>query len=107
VIIYCVNDGAVMDAWEMDQGAMTSSMVNFFGDPYSQLTEALDMKLVHPGPEGVGLINRCKRNAMYLEDGRCTQSLQHCTWLCMSTTSLTCTMFVAVFGMQELRKCAC
>jgi peroxiredoxin len=59
-----------MDAWEMDQGAVTSSMVNFMADPHAQLTEALDMKLTHPGPASVGIINRCKRNAIFLVDGK-------------------------------------
>ena len=68
VIVYCVNDGAVMDAWEFDQGCH-SPFVNLMGDPYSQLTEALGMELNHPGPQGLGLIKRCKRHAMFLVDG--------------------------------------
>ena len=68
MIVYCVNDAAVMDAWEFDQGCH-SPFINFMGDPYSQLTEALGMELMHPGPQSLGLINRCKRHAMYLVDG--------------------------------------
>jgi 2-Cys peroxiredoxin 5 len=69
VIIYCVNDGAVMMAWAEDHGVTDESMVTLFGDPYGQLTEALDMEMTHAGPKSVGIINRCKRFALYLEDG--------------------------------------
>jgi len=69
VIIYCVNDGAVMKAWEKDQGVPEKSIVNFMGDPYGHVTEALDMKLTHPGPESVGLLGRSKRFVVYFEDG--------------------------------------
>merc|ERR1719277_2768907 len=27
------------------------------------------MEMIHPGPYGVGIIGRCKRFAMYVEDG--------------------------------------
>lgn len=70
VIIYSVNDGAVMDAWAKDQGVDESkNIITMMGDPSSVLTRALGMELVHPGPYGKGLLNRCKRFAMYLEDG--------------------------------------
>jgi len=70
VIIYCVNDGAVMDAWAKDQGVPETSIIKLMGDPYGELTEKLDMELTHAGPKSVGLINRCKRFALYLEDGK-------------------------------------
>lgn len=69
VIIYCVNDGAVMMAWAEDQGVKEDGMVTLMGDPYGQLTEALDMEMTHSGPKSVGIINRCKRFALYLENG--------------------------------------
>merc|ERR1711862_127282 len=68
VIVYCVNDGAVMKAWAQDQG-IESSIISFMADPYSSVTRALDMELDHTGPKGVGLINRCKRFALYIVDG--------------------------------------
>lgn len=68
VIVYCVNDGAVMEAWAKDQG-IEGSMITFFGDPEAKLTEVLDVKLDHPGPKGVGIIGRCKRHAAYVVDG--------------------------------------
>jgi len=64
-----VNDGAVMMAWAEDQGVKDGSMVTLMGDPYGELTEALDMEMTHAGPKSVGIINRCKRFALYIEDG--------------------------------------
>jgi len=69
VIIYCVNDGAVMDAWAKDQSVDKQSYVNLMGDPSGLFTKYLSMEMVHPGPYSVGIIGRCKRFAMYLEDG--------------------------------------
>jgi len=68
VIIYCVNDGAVMQAWAEDQKVAGSDFITLMGDPTSALTKALDMSLSHPGPESVGLYGRCKRFALYVED---------------------------------------
>lgn len=39
------------------------------GDPTSTLTGALGMELTHAGPQGKGLVGRCKRFALYAEDG--------------------------------------
>jgi 2-Cys peroxiredoxin 5 len=69
VLIYCVNDGAVMQAWAEDQGVPADSVLKLMGDPYGELTEKLDMELTHGGPKSVGLINRCKRFALYVVDG--------------------------------------
>ena len=68
VIIYCVNDGAVMKAWAADQKT-EGSLITMMGDPLSTLTRKLDMKLTHPGPQGKGLHDRCKRFALYIVDG--------------------------------------
>jgi peroxiredoxin len=48
VLVYCVNDGAVMSAWAKDQD-IDGSMITFLGDPSRALTDALDMVLDHPG----------------------------------------------------------
>ena len=69
VIVYCVNDGAVMKAWAADQKINHASLLTFMGDPSSSLTKALGMELTHEGPIGKGLYNRCKRNALYVVDG--------------------------------------
>jgi peroxiredoxin len=71
VIIYCVNDNAVMTAWAKDQGVGTQegSLITMMADPYGQLTNALGTQLTHPGPQGKGLVGRTKRFAAYLESG--------------------------------------
>lgn len=44
-------------------------MLKLMGDPAGELTEALDMKLTHPGPASKGIIGRCKRHAIYVVNG--------------------------------------
>jgi peroxiredoxin len=68
VIVYCVNDGAVMTAWAADQG-IEDSIITFLGDPRSELTEALGLVLDHPGPMSVLGTKRCKRFSMFIDDG--------------------------------------
>jgi len=68
VIVYCVNDGAVMTAWAADQG-IEDSIITFLGDPRSELTEALGLVLDHPGPMSVLGNKRCKRFSMFIDDG--------------------------------------
>ena len=71
-MIYCVNDGAVMQAWALDQGVPTEleeGILHLFADPYGKVTEALGMELTHRGPQSVGLVNRCKRFALYVVNG--------------------------------------
>jgi len=69
VLVYCVNDGAVMKGWAADQ-KIEGSMVTFMGDPACEVTAALDMKMMaHPGPPSIGLIGRSKRFALYIDDG--------------------------------------
>ena len=79
VIIYCVNDGAVMGAWAENQGVsqlsselesdLDDSIIHLFGDPYGEVTESLDMELTAVGPKMVGLVQRCKRFALYVVNG--------------------------------------
>jgi peroxiredoxin 5 len=69
VIVFCVNDGAVMNAWAIDQKVPENSRIKLMGDPYGILTEKLEMELTHAGPKSVGLVNRCKRHALYVVDG--------------------------------------
>lgn len=68
VLVYCVNDGAVMTAWAKAQG-VDGSMITFLGDPSSELTKALGLVLNHPGPMGVLGYERCKRFSMLIDDG--------------------------------------
>jgi peroxiredoxin len=58
-----------MSAWAESQGVPEDSIIKLLGDPYGELTEKLQMELTHSGPKQLGLINRCKRFALYLVDG--------------------------------------
>lgn len=58
--VYAVNDGAVMNAWAKDQGTQ-GSLLELYGDPRSEVTNALDLALNHPGPMSVLGNPRCKR----------------------------------------------
>jgi peroxiredoxin len=70
VIIWCVNDGAVMDAWGKDQEiSKADGLITFMGDPAAELTDKLGIQLSHAGPASVGIIGRSKRTAMYCENG--------------------------------------
>ena len=69
VIIYAVNDAAVMNAWSEDQKVPQNGIITLMGDPYSEMTSKLQMELEHAGPKEKGLINRCKRHALYVDDG--------------------------------------
>jgi len=83
VIVYCVNDGAVMMGWEKDQGVKRGSsgqffykgkpsMVTFMADTRSELTQALDMVLDDEGVMGALGNPRCKRFALMIDDGTVT-----------------------------------
>ena len=68
MLVYCVDNAAVMSAWAVDQ-KIAGSNISFLGDPNSELTSALGMMLTNPGPVGKLGPNRCKRFAMYCDDG--------------------------------------
>lgn len=68
MLVYCVNDGAVMTGWAKDQG-VEGTIVSFMGDPRSEVTQALGLVLDHPGPMSVLGNPRCKRFSMLIEDG--------------------------------------
>mmetsp|Transcript_5967 Transcript_5967/g.9113 ORF Transcript_5967/g.9113 Transcript_5967/m.9113 type:complete len:101 (-) Transcript_5967:189-491(-) len=58
-----------MQAWAEAQGVPEDSIIKLMGDPYGEVTQKLEMELIHAGPKSVGLINRCKRFALYIVDG--------------------------------------
>ncbi|KAJ1623965.1 hypothetical protein T492DRAFT_845085 [Pavlovales sp. CCMP2436] len=68
VLVYCVNDGAVMGAWSKDQG-VDGSMITFLADTRCEFTKAMNLVLDHPGPMSVLGTPRCKRFALYAVDG--------------------------------------
>lgn len=68
VLVYCVNDGAVMEGWAKDQG-VAGSMITFLADTRGEMTKALDLVL-DAEPVLAKLGNpRCERFAMVVEDG--------------------------------------
>lgn len=67
-MVYCVNDMAVMEAWAADQ-KVEGTHVSFYADPFGTFTKHFGMIMDHPGPASHGIIGRCKRWAMYLDDG--------------------------------------
>eukprot|EP00927_Polykrikos_kofoidii_P000974 TRINITY_DN1035_c0_g1_i1.p1 TRINITY_DN1035_c0_g1~~TRINITY_DN1035_c0_g1_i1.p1 ORF type:complete len:175 (-),score=39.40 TRINITY_DN1035_c0_g1_i1:135-659(-) len=64
IIVYAVNDGAVMEAWAKDQ-KIEGSNITFLADTGCELTKALDLTLDLP----VLGNTRCKRFSMLVEDG--------------------------------------
>lgn len=69
VIVFCVNDAAVMAAWAKDQGIDSKGIITMMGDTRGELTKALGMEMTHEGPCGVLGSGRCKRFSMYVEEG--------------------------------------
>jgi len=68
VLVYCVNDGAVMKAWAKDQ-KIEGSIIRFLADTRCQFTRKIGMSMLHPGPkDALGNI-RCKRFVLVVEDG--------------------------------------
>ena len=57
-----------MKAWEKDQGT-ERSMITMFGDPSGEFTKTCGMEMTAEGPARDGLIGRCKRWAMFVDDG--------------------------------------
>jgi len=57
-----------MKAWAADQKT-EDSIIRMFGDPRSEVTQALGLVLDHPGPMSVLGNDRCKRFSMFIDDG--------------------------------------
>jgi len=58
-----------MGAWAKDQ-KVGLSMLQLMADPAGTLTKELGMELTAPGPLGKGLFGRCKRHAIYSDNGK-------------------------------------
>ena len=67
VIVYCVNDTAVMDAWAKDQ-KVEGSMLSFYGDSASLLTKEIGMELTDSRVMAALGNPRCKRHAIIVDD---------------------------------------
>lgn len=68
ILVYCVNDGAVMDAWAKDQKVF-NSIITFLADTRGEFTEAVGMFMDHPGPKAALGNPRCKRFVLVVENG--------------------------------------
>lgn len=68
MVIYSVNDAAVMKAWERDQNVPEDSMFHLWADTSGKFTEAVGMQMTHPGPVTVLGGVRCKRFSLYVDD---------------------------------------
>ena len=67
VIVYCVNDCAVMDAWGRDL-KIEGSMLSFYGDSASLLTKEIGMELTDSRVMAALGNPRCKRHAIIVDD---------------------------------------
>ena len=68
VLIYCVNDAAVMEAWAKDQ-RVAGTNITMFADTSCVLTEALDLTMDFPGPRrDLGNL-RSKRFGLFVDNG--------------------------------------
>lgn len=68
----CINDAAVMKAWAKDQGVGEDgkdTIVNFLGDPHGRFTDAMGLRMDHPGPGEIFGQGRSKRYSAYFVDG--------------------------------------
>ena len=68
MLVFCVNDGQVMDAWAKDQG-IAGSNIEFLADPCGEVAAELGMVLTHQGPVYKLGPNRSKRFTMFVDDG--------------------------------------
>ena len=65
IICLSVNDAHVMRAWGTSTGAAAAG-ITMLADPMSDFTKAIGMEFSTPA---TGFIDRCKRFALYAEDG--------------------------------------
>jgi len=69
VIVYCVNDSAVMTAFAKKTGTWDSpTPVTLMADPQCKMTRKLGLVLRHPGVMGVLGNPRCKRFVAVVDD---------------------------------------
>lgn len=72
VFVVCINDGAVMRAWAVDQGVGADgegSMITMFGDPHGRLIDSLGLRMDAEDPKEKFGVGRAKRFSAYFEDG--------------------------------------
>eukprot|EP00658_Telonema_sp_P-2_P017007 TRINITY_DN16585_c0_g1_i4.p2 TRINITY_DN16585_c0_g1~~TRINITY_DN16585_c0_g1_i4.p2 ORF type:complete len:197 (+),score=44.56 TRINITY_DN16585_c0_g1_i4:177-767(+) len=72
VVVVCINDGAVMNAWADDQGVGRDGVgtpINFLADPHGALVDAMGMRMNHEGPQHKFGQGRSKRYGAFFQDG--------------------------------------
>jgi len=72
VLVLCVNDGAVMKAWAENQGVGADgegSFITFLADPHGTFTDAMGLRMEHPGPQSIFGHGRSKRYSAYYDNG--------------------------------------
>ena len=71
VIVLCINDGAVMDAWADHQQVGRDgegTMINFLADPHGNWTDACGLRMCHDGPHDHFGQGRSKRYSAFFDD---------------------------------------
>jgi 2-Cys peroxiredoxin 5 len=69
VLILCVNDGAVMRAWNkklLEEYPVQENMVTFMGDPAGDFARACGMLMDAQDPEEAGFLGRSRRYALHV-----------------------------------------
>ena len=71
VLILCVNDGAVMRAWNkklLEEYPVQENMVTFMGDPAGEFARACGMLMDAQDPKDLGFVGRSRRYALHVEN---------------------------------------
>ena len=72
IVVYCVNDAAVMEAWSDKMNVKPKSLVTMLADPGCKFTEAMGLAMpADEVPPQLGYV-RSKRFAAVFDDGKCT-----------------------------------
>ena len=72
ILVYCVNDAAVMEAWSDKMNVKPKSLVTMLADPGCKFTEAMGLAMpADEVPPQLGYV-RSKRYAAVFNDGKCT-----------------------------------
>ena len=69
ILVYCVNDAAVMEAWSDKMNVKPKSLVTMLADPGCKFTEAMGLAM---DGSGFGLGSRSQRYAAVIENGTIT-----------------------------------
>lgn len=68
VLVYCVDNGAVMESWAKDQ-KVEGSIITFLADTRCEFSREVGMCMDHPGPKSDLGGTRCKRFVLIVDNG--------------------------------------